>query len=100
MVGSSAAASRGGTEMQSGGFEPLRGLGILRVRAVERATGYSRASLYRLEAQGKFPRRVKLGSGPRGAIGWRAVDVAAWVDERTAETWGERGGTLAEAAET
>lgn len=58
--------------------------GILRVPDAEAVTGYSRSSLYRLEAEGSFPRHVKLGLGRGGAIGWRAADIEAWIDERAA----------------
>ena len=49
---------------------------------VEAATGLSRSSLYRLAASGEFPRPIKLG--PR-AVGWRADEIAAWIEQRTAE---------------
>jgi prophage regulatory protein len=57
---------------------------VLRVPDTEAATGYKRASLYRLEAEGRFPRRVKLGQGQGGAVGWRAEEVRAWLDARAA----------------
>ena len=53
---------------------------------VEAATGLSRSSLYRLAAAGEFPRPIKLG--PR-AVGWRADEIAAWIEERTAERDGK-----------
>ncbi len=59
-------------------------LKILRVPATEDQTGYSRATLYRLESQGRFPNRVKIGAGQGGAIGWLASDVNAWVAARIA----------------
>lgn len=58
--------------------------GVLRVPDAEAATGYKRASLYRLEKEGRFPRRVKLGTGQGGAVGWRAEEVGAWIDARAA----------------
>ena len=60
----------------------LRRPGIMRVPDAQAATGYSRASLYRLSAAGKFPQIVKLGEGQGGAIGWRAIDVEAWLEAR------------------
>lgn len=57
---------------------------IMRVPAVEHATGYSRPTIYRLERQGKFPPRVKIGEGQGGAVGWLAADVDAWISARIA----------------
>ena len=56
--------------------------GILREPQVLAATGYSRPTIWRLEQRGTFPRRIKLGDGRRGAVGWRAADVRAWLDAR------------------
>lgn len=47
--------------------EPTR---LLRRREVEARTGRSRANIYALIAQGKFPAPVKLGPG-----------ASAWVEE-------------------
>jgi prophage regulatory protein len=55
---------------------------ILKRRAVEAVTGLSRSSVYRLAAAGQFPKPISLG--PR-AVGWRADEIAAWIEERTAE---------------
>jgi predicted DNA-binding transcriptional regulator AlpA len=39
--------------------------------------------LYRLEAQGRFPKRFKLGSDAKtGAIGWWQDEVEAWLRQR------------------
>jgi predicted DNA-binding transcriptional regulator AlpA len=56
--------------------------GILREPATVAATGYSRATIRRLEKEGRFPRRIKMGEGQSGAVGWRAAEVRAWVDAR------------------
>ena len=67
---------------------------ILRQPATSRATGYSRATLYRLEKKGLFPRRIKLGHGQQGAIGWRAEDINDWLTAReNGQSWSpaERG---------
>ena len=39
----------------------------------------SRSQLYRLEQQGKFPRRVRLGAN---RVGWLASEVMAWIAEK------------------
>ena len=62
---------------------------IVKRPEVEAATGLSRSSLYRLAAAGQFPRPIKLG--PR-AVGWRADELANWLEQRTAER--DTGGAL------
>lgn len=59
---------------------------IVKRPAVEDATGLSRSSIYRLQADGQFPRPIRLG--PR-AVGWRADEIAAWIEQRTAERDGK-----------
>jgi prophage regulatory protein len=56
---------------------------FLRLRVVIRVTGLSRSTLYRLIANGQFPRPVRLG--PR-AVAWRRSDVEAWSDARPVTT--------------
>ena len=58
-------------------------IAIYRLPAVLEATGLSKATIYRLLARGEFPPRVKLS--PR-CVGWRAVDVDAWLEARAAES--------------
>jgi len=43
---------------------------------------YSRQHIARLEAQNRFPRRVRLGNGPRTRCGWVHDEVTAWLEER------------------
>ncbi|WP_081355827.1 helix-turn-helix transcriptional regulator [Nitrosospira multiformis] len=52
---------------------------ILKQPEVSRVTGLSRSSIYRLEAQGQFPSRVKLSEC---ASGWHSEEVQAWIDSR------------------
>lgn len=61
-------------------MEDLRALRILRRPEVERVTGLSRATLYRLIAEGQFPAPVSLTAG--NAVGWRAADIRAWLESR------------------
>lgn len=42
---------------------------------------YTPQHIARLEAAGKFPRRVKLGPN---RVAWLRAEVEAWVDERIA----------------
>jgi prophage regulatory protein len=44
-------------------------------------TGLSRVTRWRLEREGKFPRRRRLSSG---AIGWLRSEIATWVATRAA----------------
>ena len=53
--------------------------GMARLAEVERVSGLSRSSIYRLEAGGKFPQRLKLG--PR-AVGWPRAAVHEWCANR------------------
>jgi len=53
--------------------------GLLRLPEVQRLSGLSRSSIYRLEAGGDFPARVKLSER---ATAWRAAEVFEWLDAR------------------
>ena len=52
---------------------------LLRSRAVTSMTGLSRMTIYRLEAQGHFPKRIKLGEK---AIAWRQDEIDDWIQAR------------------
>ena len=52
---------------------------IVRRPEVEQLTGLSRASVYRLIAEGLFPPPVKLA---KTAVGWREGDLRAWLESR------------------
>jgi len=54
---------------------------FLRVPEVCRLTGYSRASLYRLERKGDLPPRIKLSAN--GATAWRLSDIREWMASRS-----------------
>jgi prophage regulatory protein len=60
-------------------FENQSALRILRRRVVESATGLGRSAIYALMAKGEFPKSVKLTAK---AVGWRSVDVEAWIASR------------------
>ena len=55
---------------------------VLRFSDVNRITGYSRSSIYRLCKDGRFPKPVKLG--PR-AVGWPEEVIKKWVAEKEAQ---------------
>lgn len=54
---------------------------IYRMGTVIRLSGLSRSSIYRLEALGLFPGRVKLCGS---AVGWRSDEIHSWIASRKA----------------
>lgn len=44
-------------------------------KTVEKLSGLSRATIYRLIKSGKFPRPLSIGTG---SVRWRQSDVIAW----------------------
>lgn len=57
-------------------------IALLRIRDVCRVTALSRSTIYQLEAQQRFPRRVRVGLR---AVGWVNSEVQAWLTERMSE---------------
>jgi prophage regulatory protein len=49
---------------------------LLRIADVKRRTGLSTATVYRREAAGTFPRRIKLGTK---SVAWYESDVGEFV---------------------
>jgi prophage regulatory protein len=58
---------------------PLR---IIRADELKDKVGYSIMTVWRLERDGKFPKRIQLGAG---AVGWIESEVDAWIAARMAE---------------
>ncbi|MFN0218243.1 MAG: helix-turn-helix transcriptional regulator [Hyphomicrobium sp.] len=52
---------------------------ILRKKEVLLMVPYSAQHLLRLEKQGKFPKRIRIGER---RVGWRLSEIEAWLDER------------------
>jgi len=52
---------------------------LLRLPDVQRLSGLSKSSIYRLESEGRFPARVRLS---QRCTAWRADELAAWLDAR------------------
>ena len=52
---------------------------FLRMPAVVRLTGLGRSTIYRLMAESKFPRSVRLADR---AVAWRQSDVDRWSEGR------------------
>jgi prophage regulatory protein len=66
------------------------GARVLRLPQVCHKIGLCRSMIYRLESEGRFPRRIKLGVR---AVGWIESEVEAWIRERAEHscnhTWTE-----------
>ena len=43
---------------------------------------YSGTHIQRLENAGQFPKRVRLGNGPRSRVGWIESEVQDWLQKR------------------
>jgi prophage regulatory protein len=52
---------------------------LLRTTEVASRTGLSRTTLWRMEREGTFPKRLRLGSN---SIGWVEAEVGEWIDSR------------------
>jgi prophage regulatory protein len=55
---------------------------IIRSNRITEFVGLSRRQCDRLEAEGNFPRKVKLGEN---STGWLESDVQDWIEARAAE---------------
>ena len=56
---------------------------LMRMWAVEAATGLDRSSIYRRVSKGVFPKPVRLGNGAN-AVGWPESEVECWIQEQIA----------------
>ncbi|MBU5637380.1 AlpA family phage regulatory protein [Geomonas sp. Red69] len=52
---------------------------LIRRKQVLELIGLSHSTQWRLEKAGRFPARVRLGSG---SVGWHLTEVEEWVRER------------------
>jgi prophage regulatory protein len=50
--------------------------------SAEKGIPYSREHLRRLELEGRFPKKVKLGDSPNSLCGWYEHEVEAWLASR------------------
>lgn len=55
----------------------------LRLPDVRKKTGLSRSQIYRLEALGQFPKRIKLSER---ASAWVESEIEDWLTERIAKS--------------
>ncbi|WP_340622475.1 helix-turn-helix transcriptional regulator [Xenorhabdus siamensis] len=56
---------------------------LIRLPAVQRRTGYSKAWIYKLISAGEFPKQVKLGSR---SIAFVESEIDNWIAQRIAES--------------
>lgn len=61
-------------------LSPLHHLRIVTQKELRTLVPYTPQHILRLEKSGKFPRRMQLGEN---RIGWRLIDIEAWVAART-----------------
>ncbi|HBU95290.1 MAG: AlpA family transcriptional regulator [Leclercia adecarboxylata] len=59
---------------------------LIRLPEVQRRTGYSKAWIYRLISEKRFPSSIKIGSR---AIAFVESEIDEWVNQRIAESRGE-----------
>ncbi|ECZ2621515.1 MULTISPECIES: helix-turn-helix transcriptional regulator [Enterobacteriaceae] len=59
---------------------------FIRLSEVQRRTGYSKAWLYRLISENRFPQPVKIGSR---AIAFIESEIDEWINQRITESRGE-----------
>jgi len=52
---------------------------MLRLEAVTSLIGLQKSTLYKLEAEGRFPKRRKL---TERSSAWREDEVLAWIESR------------------
>jgi len=52
---------------------------VIRLPQVCAVTGLCRSMVYQLEAQRRFPRKIKIGLR---AVGWLEADIQAWISTR------------------
>ncbi|MEY8772257.1 helix-turn-helix transcriptional regulator [Erwinia sp. ACCC 02193] len=59
---------------------------LIRLSEVQRRTGYSKAWIYRLLKEERFPSSIKIGSR---AIAFIESEIDEWINQRIAESRGE-----------
>ena len=58
---------------------PVGTIQVLRLPQVCKMTGLCRSSIYQMEAEKRFPRRIKIGSR---SVGWIESEVQNWLRRR------------------
>ena len=60
-------------------MQPQELKAVIRLALVQKKTSLSRSTIYRLEAHGKFPARVRLGEN---STGWYEHEIEEWLASR------------------
>ena len=61
----------------------------IRLKQVCQLTGLGRSMIYQMQAEGRFPQRIKLGER---AVGWLESEVRDWLATRVDASRGNRRG--------
>lgn len=59
--------------------DPYAHMRYLKMKQVTELTGYTAQHIYRMERDGKFPARVRIGAN---RVGWPLKEVEAWFASR------------------
>jgi prophage regulatory protein len=54
---------------------------VVRMRELTKLTGLARSRIYKMQAEGQFPRGIKLGAR---SVGWIELEVLSWIEQRMA----------------
>ena len=63
----------------------VRAMRMVSKRQLKELVLYSSQHVQRLENAGQFPKRVRLGNGPRGRVGWIESEVQEWLQKKVAQ---------------
>jgi prophage regulatory protein len=69
--------------MNSTATLPNSNLQVLRLPQVIQITGLCRSLIYQLEADDRFPRRIRIGSR---AVGWLHDEIQQWLTDRVIQS--------------
>jgi prophage regulatory protein len=59
----------------------------LRLPKVKHYTGLSTSTIWRLEREEQFPRRIRIG---KRAVAWLKSDIKHWIENRAIKSLGEK----------
>jgi prophage regulatory protein len=76
--------------------KPPKPLTLLRREEVKRRTGLSTSGLYKLMAEGRFKRPVRMA----GCVAWPEHEVEAFIQQRIAERDAKHGDTWTSLGDT